>query len=120
MLDHNEHYYCIAKEKSRVTGAEFLKFCYDCELEHEKVELEHVHNHLVDFSIRGKESVIDPIKLKRLVGERMKKNKINLLLNQTFDHLQLDDYDRVVNCAYANLNFILENMPAARRNSSIR
>jgi len=114
--DQHEHYYCIAKEGSKVSGAEFLKFCYDCELEHEKAELSHVHNHLVDFSIKGKESVIDPIKLREIVRERIKQNKINLLLNHTFNHLQIDDYDQVINCAYANLNSIFENRPEAKRN----
>ncbi|MEK7117606.1 MAG: FAD-dependent oxidoreductase [Patescibacteria group bacterium] len=116
VIDQHEHYYCIAKEKSRVSGADFLKFCYDCELEHEKAELPHVKNHLIDFTVRGKEAVIDPNKLRQIAREKILKNKINLLLNQVFGHNQIDDYDAVINCAYANLNSIFENLPEAKRN----
>lgn len=115
VLDHNEHYYCIAKEKSRVTGAEFLKFCYDCELEHQKAEIEHVRGDTIDFSIKGKEYLIDPIKLRKMVRKRLEESEVNLFLNRLFSHLQIGDYDGVVNCAYANLNFIFENFPEARR-----
>ena len=115
VLDHNEHFYCIAKEGSKISGAEFLKFCYECELEHEKVELEHVHNHTIDFSIKGKEAVIDPIRLREIVREKIKEKEINLILNQVFLQNQIADYGQVINCTYANLNSIYENYPEARR-----
>jgi len=115
VLDHNEHYYVLAKDKSLVSGKDFLSFCRDCELEHEKVELDHVHPHMVELVIRGRESVIDPLKLKGIVYERITKNKINLLLNQAFEPEEVENYEFVVNCTYASLNLLLRDLPTAMR-----
>jgi len=115
VLDHNEHYYVLAKDKSRVSGEDFLNFCRECGLEYEKVELDHVHPHMVDVTIKSKESIIDPIKLKKTVSERITKHNIKLFLNQTFISEQVGNYNLVVNCTYANLNSIFKNFPEAMR-----
>ncbi|MEK7176184.1 MAG: FAD-dependent oxidoreductase [Patescibacteria group bacterium] len=115
VLDHNEHYYVLAKEKSLVSGEDFLKFCRECELEHEKVDLEHVHPHMAEFTIRGRESLLDPLKLKEIIEEKIREQKIKVFLNQAFDVSQIDEYDTVVNATYANSNWVLEKYPKARR-----
>ncbi len=116
VMDHNEHYYSIAREGSKVSGEEFRKFCLACNLEHEEIELEDVHNHMVGFTIRGREAIIDPVKLRKIVRKRMEEErKINLFLNQVFGAGDIDNYDLVVNATYANLNFILEKYPEAKR-----
>lgn len=116
VLEGNEHYYVIAKEESRVSGENFLRFCKECELEHEEVNLgEHVHNPLVDVSIRGRESLLDPIKLKVIAEQKIKDAKVNLILNTAFMPHQVDEHDIVINCTYANSNFILERYPEAKR-----
>jgi hypothetical protein len=115
VLDENEHYYTIAKEGSQVTGKEFLNFCKECELEHEEVELDHLHAPMIDLTVRGKESLLDPIKLKILALDKIKEAKLNILLNQAFEPSQINDYELVVNCAYANANFILEEYPEKRK-----
>ncbi len=117
VMDDNEHYYCIAKDGSRVSSHEYLNFCKECDLEHETREIDHVHGHMVDLVIKGKEALLDPLKLRKLCLEKIKKHKANLhlLLNETFLPHQIDDYDVVVNCTYANSNFILERYPEARK-----
>ncbi|HEY4515895.1 MAG TPA: FAD-dependent oxidoreductase [Candidatus Paceibacterota bacterium] len=113
VLDHNEHYYVLAKERSKVSGKDFLDFCKECGLEYERVELDHVYPHMVEFTIKGRESIIDPVKLQEIVRKRIEDSKINLFLNQVFSDESIDKYDSVINCAYANLNFILEKFPEA-------
>lgn len=113
--DDNEHYYCIAKEGSRVSGEQYVNFCKECDLEHETANIDHVHGHMVDLVIKGKEAVIDPIKLRELCWEKIKKNKIKIHLNTAFLPHQIDEYDFVINATYANSNFILERYPDARR-----
>ena len=115
VIDDNEHYYCIAKDGSKVKGHEYLNFCKECDLEHETTQINHVHGHMVDLVIKGKESLLDPLKLKELCVEKIKTSKIDLLLNKAFGPEQIDNYDIVVNCTYANSNFILEKYPEAKR-----
>ncbi len=117
VFDHNEHYYSIAKEGSMVTGEQFLNFCKECELEHEEVKLhEHVSPEHVSFTIKGKESLMDPLKLRELCYKKIKESGVNLLLNKLFLPTDIDKYDWVVNCTYANANFILERHPEAKKN----
>lgn len=115
VIDHNEHYYVLAKERSLVSGKDFLNFCRECELEHEEVDLEHVHAHMADLIIRGKESIIDPIKLREIVKKKIKEEEIKVFLNHTFNSDDIDGYDTIVNATYANSNWVLEKYPKARR-----
>lgn len=116
IIESAEHYYSIAKSGSKVTGEEFLSFCKECELEHEPVDLkEHLHPEHIDLTIRGIEAIIDPFKLKTMVEKKLKDSKVNLILKTLFKPEQIDQYDIVVNCTYANANFILEKYPEARR-----
>ena len=55
------------------------------------------------------------MKLKEICVEKIKSSKIDLLLNKAFGPEQIDNYDIVVNCTYANSNFILEKYPEAKR-----
>src|SRR3990167_7530101 len=116
VLDHNEHYYVLAKSGSLTSGEDFLAFCRECELEHEKVELEHVHPHMVDVAIRGRESILDPLKLREIVKRKIEEEQVKVLLNRSFEHDDIDKYDMVVNATYANSNWLLEKHPKAMRN----
>ena len=116
MIRDNEHYYAIAKEGSKITGQKFLDFCKECELEYEEVRLdEYACPERIDLSIRGVESLIDPLKLKKLSEQKIKESGVNLLLERMFTSDQIDDYEKVVNCTYANANFILEKYPEAQK-----
>lgn len=113
--DHNDHYYAIAKEKSLISGEAFLNFCLECGLEHEKVDFGHLHSHMVEFVVKCRESIIDPVKLRGIVKRKINDEGIKLFLEQTFSANQTEDYDLIVNAAYANSNSILEKFPDAKR-----
>lgn len=115
ILDQNEHYYVLAKDKSRVSGEDFLTFCRECELEYEEVELDHVYSHMVEVTIKGRESIIDPLQLKEIVKKKIAKNNVKLFLSQAFLSEQVKNYNLVINCTYANLNSILKNSPEAMK-----
>ncbi len=116
VLDHNEHYYVVAKEGSKVSGGEYLAFCQECELEYKEVDLgEHIDLTHIDLAIRSEEALMDPIKLKELALQKIKEEKINLFVSTLFTSEMVDQYDWVINCAYANSNFILERYPEARK-----
>lgn len=116
VVDHNEHYYSIAKEGSRVSGQEFLNFCKECELEHEKVDLnDHVHPEHIDLTIRSAEALLDPLKLRDIAKQKLANSKVKLFLNSMFMPNQIDEYEIVVNATYANSNFILERYPDEKK-----
>jgi len=115
IIDKYDHYYCVPKKDSKVSGKDFLKFCQKSELEYKRAYLPHLNNKIFDVVIEGKETLVDPIKLKKIIKNRINQRKINLMLKRAATAKNIKDYDTVVNCTYANLNRILENYPEATR-----
>ena len=70
---------------------------------------------MVDLVIKGRETLMDPIKLRELALDKIKKYGVNLYLSFEFQPRQVHDYEIIVNCTYANSNFILENYPEAKK-----
>jgi hypothetical protein len=111
-----KHYYSIAKEKSKIDAKYFLDFCDQCGLEYEKVEnLDFVNEDAVELTVLGKESLMDPIKIREIVWSKIKNLPINVKLNSEFGFSMIDSYEKVINCTYANTNFILEKYPEERK-----
>lgn len=116
VMDNAEHYYAIAKEGSKTSGTEFVNFCQECHLEYDEINLyDHLSRDHISLTIKGRESLINPIKLKEIAEHKIRKAKVALKLNTLFQSEQIADYDKVVNCTYANANFILQNHPEAKR-----
>jgi hypothetical protein len=115
VVEGKDHHYCIAREHSKVDAAAFKKFCDDCGLEYEVMDLPYINKDSVEIMLKGKEAVLDPIKLKELVKKHLKKAKVNVLCNTEFTNEMMADYDLVVNCTYANLNALLEDTPEEKR-----
>lgn len=111
----HRHFYCVPKKDSKISGKDFLKFCSESELEYKETELLHLHSHRFDTVIEGEESLVDPVKLKNIIQDKINKRRINLMLGKVATAKDIEEYDVVVNCAYANLNSILENYGEARR-----
>lgn len=108
LLDNSEHYYCVAKEKSKVSKEEFINFCNKCELEYKEDNLDFVNLEKVQLTLKVKESLIDPIRLRKIVWQKLHSNKVNIILNKVFSNEDIKNYDVVINCTYANLNHVLE------------
>ena len=115
IINKNKHYYCVPKKDSKVSGRDFIKFCYDSGLEHRKAELPHINKKVFDVIIEGQETLVDPIKLRNIVKDKINKRKVNLMTERVASAKDIENYDTVVNCTYANLNSILENYPEAKR-----
>lgn len=115
VIDKHQHFYCIPTKDSKVSGKDFLKFCYESELEYKETNLSHLHQNKFETVIEGQESLVDPLKLKNIIQDKINKRRINLILEREALASDLEGYDVVVNCAYANLNAVLENYPEAKR-----
>jgi len=99
------HYYCISKHDSKISAKDFTNFCKINHLKHKVVKSSLIKSSEVDLMVKVDESIINYQKLKKIVSDRLKKFKVNVLLNTTFCNDQ-DKYSSVVNCTYAGLNTI--------------
>lgn len=111
----SNHYYAIAKEGSFVTGEQFLKFCNECNLDYKVSNLSIINHDNIDVVIQAEEELLNPNTLRSLVWEKLKKNNIQVNLNTEVDSTIFDNFDLVINATYANLNFITDRFPEAKK-----
>jgi len=103
-----DHYYCISKEKSLVTPKQYLSFCDRFGLEYETVDnFSHVDNEKISLTIKVKESLLDYHSVYNTCWRRLRNSDVSLRLNTAFSRDQLDDFDLIINCTYANINEVL-------------
>lgn len=110
-----EHYYCISNKNSLTSAEKFITFCNEYNLKIEKTELECIDNNSIDLCVRVKESVYDPIKLKKLSMEMLKNNNVIIHLNSNVSEKVFDEFDKIVICTYVNINSLLNNFPTLQR-----
>lgn len=115
VINQHDHHYCIAKENSKTTPQEFLALCKKWNLHNEPAQLSFVNPNAVALVVKGKEALINPHKLKEIVLEKLRESGVNLKLNTEAKLSDLDAYDIVINCTYANLNWLSDRYPALRR-----
>ncbi len=111
----HDHYYAIAKEGSRVSGTQFLRFCDECGLGYTEVDLPVLNKDSVEIVIQAEEELVNPLKLREIIKRRLKENKVEMYLNTTADLSLRKQFDVVVNATYANLNFILGKKSKSHR-----
>lgn len=111
-----DHYYCIAKKGSFTSASDYLKFCNQCGLEYTKTNLDLVRKDKVSLCLKVKENVIDPIKLRLVCQDNLKKAGVKLYLNTEATEKILEKYDLGVICTYARLNALLKKYPGLQRN----
>ncbi len=111
LINDAENYYCIAKEGSKTTAEDFIKFCERHKLFYQIEDCPVVNKEKVSVTIRAKESLIDPIKLKEVCWRKIKESRVNLKLKSKATKEILDHYDKVIIATYATLNELLEDYP---------
>jgi len=102
-----EHYYCISKEDSLVNSTEYEDFLNDLNLKYKEKTLDLIQKNVVDLTVEVDEMLFDPIKIRKLVWDKLNKYNVNVNLNTNVDIDDLDNYDYIVNSTYANLNKLL-------------
>ena len=115
IVDHFDHYYCIAKEKSLTSGEKFLQFCLDNDLEYNFASLDILNNDKLEYCLKVNESLYDPDKLRAICNERLKKANVKLLTGKEVALSNLKDYDYKIVATYANQNKLLADYPKYQR-----
>jgi len=111
IVNNFEHFYCISKNNSLTSSKQFIEFCTKYQLEIEKDTIDCVNKNSIDLCVRVKESVYDPIILKKISIDLLNKNSVKLHLNTKVTENMLDKFDKVIVCTYANLNELLNKFP---------
>ena len=103
--DNIKHYYSISKEKSLISGREYIQFLDDMGLHYEEVEP--FKNSEVTVFV--KEELFDPKQMKKLLFDDMILYNVNLVLNHKTRKTEFSEFDFIVICTYSNINELVEN-----------
>ena len=108
VLKNNRHYYCISKNDSLTSNIEFEKLCNDNGLELKISTPDIINKESILESYEVNESLFDPIKLKKIIKEKLEKHKVNINLNREVNRSDLEDFGTVVIATYSNNNHFFE------------
>jgi hypothetical protein len=108
VIKNTENYYCIAKKDSLTSKERFLKVLEENNLKYSIQEINILNQENIDLCVKVEEELFDPEKLKQICHNRIKETGVRLLLNTTFTYEMENDYDKIIICTYANLNFLPE------------
>ena len=102
-----EHYYCIAKDDSKVDAKQYWTFLNEMNLHYKEKKLDFMRESVVNLVVKVKEFLFNPTHLKRLCKNKLGKYLVRLNLNSNTTIEDLENYDYIVNSTYANSNQLL-------------
>ena len=115
IIEDNEHYYGLAKEKSLTSARDYIEFCKKHNLDYTPVKLDLLNMDKLELCVKVKESLIDPIKLKEICWNKLKESNVNVVLRHEATEEELENHDLVINCTYAALNSLLKKYPGLQK-----
>jgi hypothetical protein len=115
VVEGNSNYYVIAAHDSLTTPGDYLAFCRDLRLEHEPGAPVVLRPGSVSLSLRVRESLFDPSRLRSLVWDQLRAAEVEVHLKHEVRIDDLDAFDFVVVATYAGLNRTLNELPSAQR-----
>jgi len=109
IITETDHYYCIAKERTKTTPDEFLAHCNELGLEYERLDSGLVCHDKIDLSVRVPENRIDPKALRKQVRDELIQSDVSVHLNTKIDDISSLSHDYIVVAAYSNTNKLVGN-----------
>jgi len=106
-----DHYYCIAKEGSRVNAEQYKTICDLHNLSYFEEYPNFINKQSVEICLKVNEALIDPQGLYKLLTKKLKESNIEIKFNTEIiaDKIQ-GNYDFVIICTYANTNYTLDSL----------
>lgn len=116
IVEEDEHFYCIASEKTKTSPDAFLHHCQELGLAYTECDLDLVRHDRVDLCLRVPEDRINPQILREMCQKHLKEEGVRVQLNHRVDSLdELEDYDYIVVALYAHGNTLLQSHPSLKR-----
>jgi hypothetical protein len=111
-----KNYYAIAKYNSKVNANKYKIFCDYAGIPYtEKYPSPSILNrNLIENCFEVNEPIYDISILKQLIYKNLK--NVNLLLNTRYDKNMFDKYDFIINCSYASINEIHDQIGVDKLN----
>lgn len=114
VIDDVEHYYCLAKENSFVSGKEYLDFCRSHGLEFSVADFPLVNKEKIDVCVRTKEKLYNSEKLRKICLNRLHDLGVTLHTGKEVSRKDLKKYNFVVIAVYANQGALLGDTQTVR------
>ena len=103
------NYYGISKKKSKVNFKKYLKFLVQNKLKFKKINLTNFSNN-IEGAIISNERNLDLSFAKKIIKKKIKNSRIKILLNRTLQKKNIDQYYKIIICAYDQNNVVLKNL----------
>ncbi|MBI2596238.1 FAD-binding oxidoreductase [Candidatus Daviesbacteria bacterium] len=104
LVDDTDTFYFISTKNSKTSAKDYLKFLNKYGLDYQIQHLNLVNKEKVDLSIKVRESLINPVQLRKVAWQKLKKSSVNVILNTYADQKIYKNYDYVIVCTYAYIN----------------
>ena len=102
-------YYCISKERSLVSPTEYIEFLKNAGLEFSFGSNQNLKTENLGLVLNVNEKLFDPSKLISAAYKKVEDHQLYVILGKKFERHMTKDYDYVVNCSYANTNYVLDD-----------
>ena len=99
-----KHYYCIATKDSKVSSEQYKTFLDEMNLDYEEKTLDFINENVVDLTVKVKEFLFNPKKLRKICWNKLKKHNVSVALNTEYVD---SDYECVINATYSNINSLV-------------
>lgn len=116
LMDDVKNYYGIASENSLTGANDFIDVCDRFGLEYKIVKTKLISTKNTSLKLLVKESLIDPVLIKKSCLRQLKQSGVNLRLKTKANKKLLKDYDNVVICTYSTTNELLDDFPDSQKN----
>ena len=109
MVDSDERFYGVAREGSKVSGEQYLRFLDYLRLEYRLERPGFVNHDALDVCVRVREGSFDPLILRTLAKRKLREAGVRVHLRAQADYEMVRQFDQVVLAAYARQNHFLRD-----------
>lgn|SRR3989338_4220723 len=106
----NDHYYCIAREGSKISPEDFRAFCDAVGLEYEEAHSPVVNRKEILWSVKVREGLVRIDAARCYLRERLEHLGVALRFNTLATEELLRPFSKVVVCTYASNNQVLRTL----------
>jgi len=109
ILGKTNNYYAVSKYNSKTNFNKFIKFLNNNKLYYKKIKNKNFSNN-VSEPILSKEKNLNYFIIKKKILTKLKKSKINLILNKQIQKKDLVKYNKIIIACYDQNNIVLKNL----------
>tara|TARA_Y100000590_G_scaffold470057_2_gene661663 strand:+ start:526 stop:1572 length:1047 start_codon:yes stop_codon:yes gene_type:complete len=109
ILGKTNNYYAVSKYNSKTNFNKFIKFLNNNKLYYKKIKNKNFSNN-VSEPILSNEKNLNYFIIKKKILTKLKKSKINLVLNKQIQKKDLVKYNKIIIACYDQNNIVLKNL----------